>query len=131
VPSFASPGFRVLGTRNFCTDYPNHIVFITPGSLAWLLGPCGFRVEEVSRFSLEYSPYTTLQNLLNFLPGTPGRLYKALMGNEEGRRLRWSPVTWAHALLACVLAPVALLLSLAGLVAPVGNTMRFYCIKSP
>jgi hypothetical protein len=86
-------------------------------------------VEEVSHFSAEYSPFTTLQNLLNVLPGEPGRLYKALMGNEEGRRLRRSPVTWLHAILACALAVPATLLSLAGLVVPVGNTVRFYCRK--
>jgi hypothetical protein len=33
-------------------------------------------------------------------------------------------------LLACALALPALLLSLTGLVAPVGNTMKFYCNKS-
>jgi len=131
VPNFASPGFRFLGTRDFCTDYPNHLVFFTPGSLARLLGSCGFRVDEVSHFSLEYSPYTTLQNLLNVLPGIPGRLYKALMGNEDGRRLRRSPVTWLHAMIGILLAAPAAALSLAGLAAPVGNTMRFYCRKVP
>ncbi len=131
VPNFASPGFRFLGTRDFCTDYPNHLVFFTPASLSRLLSRCGFSVGDVSHFSLEYSPYTTLQNLLNVLPGEPGRLYRALMGNEEGRRLRRSPVTWIHALLACVLALPALLLSLAGLAIPIGNTMRFYCTKAP
>jgi SAM-dependent methyltransferase len=129
VPNFASPGFRILGTRNFCMDFPNHLVFFTPDSLGRLLARCGFTVEEVSHFSLEYSPYTTLQNMLNLLPGDPGRLYRSLMGNEEGGKLRKSPITWLHALLACALAPTAFLLSLAGLVAPVGNTMRFYCRK--
>jgi hypothetical protein len=86
-------------------------------------------VEEVSHFSLEYSPFTTLQNLLNILPGERGRLYRALMGNEEGKRLRKAPATWVHALLACALAPAALLLSLAGLAIPIGNTIRFYCRK--
>ncbi|HWS16154.1 MAG TPA: class I SAM-dependent methyltransferase, partial [Candidatus Methylomirabilis sp.] len=131
VPNFASPGFRILGTRNFCTDYPNHLVFFTPDTLRRLLLRCGFSVDAVSHFSLEYSPYTTLQNLLNLLPGEPGRLYKALMGNEEGKRLRRSPVTWIHAILACALALPAFLISLAGTVLPVGNTMRFYCRKSP
>lgn len=130
VPNLASPGFFFLGTRDFCMDYPNHLVFFTPASLKRLLTRCGFSVEEVSHFSLEYSPYTTLQNLLNVLPGEPGRLYKALMGNEEGRRLRRSPLTWLHALSGCVLALPALLISLAGLVAPVGNTMRYYCVKA-
>jgi SAM-dependent methyltransferase len=131
VPNFASPGFRILGTRNFCVDFPNHLVFFTPESLSRLLERCGFSVREVSHFSLEYSPFTTLQNLLNALPGEPGRLYRSLMGNAEGERLRRSPVTWLHAALALALAAPAALLSLLGLAAPVGNTVRVYCTKRP
>ena len=129
VPNCASPGFAILGLRNFCVDYPHHLLFFTPHSLAGLLDRAGFTVEKVAHFSLEYSPYTTLQNLLNLLPGFPNRFYKALMRNDEGRRLRRSPWTVIHAVLACVLALPALFLSLAGLILPVGNTMRFYCRK--
>ena len=130
VPNFASPGFLFLGTRNFCVDYPNHLWFFTPSALRRLLERCGFLVEETSFFSLEYSAFTTLQNLLNFLPGEQGRLYKSLMGNPEGSRLRRSPVTWFHGVLAIGLAPLALAFSLAGLFLPIGNTMRLYCRKT-
>jgi SAM-dependent methyltransferase len=129
VPNAASPGFRLLGLRNFCVDYPHHLVFFTPQALRDLLGRCGFTVEEVSHFSLEYSPYTTLQNILNCLPGAPNRLYRALMRNEEARRLRRSPWTWMHVLVAAVLAVPAAAISLLGLAFPAGNTMRFYCRK--
>jgi 2-polyprenyl-3-methyl-5-hydroxy-6-metoxy-1,4-benzoquinol methylase len=129
APNFASPGFRVLGARNFCLDYPNHLVFFTPSSLGNLLERSGFSIEGLSHFSLEYSPYTTLQNLLNLLPGEPSRLYRSFMGNEDGRRLRRSPLTWIHAGLALVLAAPALVLSTPGLLFPVGNTIRFHCRK--
>jgi SAM-dependent methyltransferase len=127
VPNFASPGFRVLKSRNFCLDYPNHLVFFTPSSLRCLLERSGFSIVGLSHFSLEYSPFTTLQNLLNLLPGEPSRLYRSFMGNEEGRRLRRSPLTWLHAALALALAVPALALSAPGLLFPVGNTIRFYC----
>ena len=127
VPNFASPGFRILGARNFCLDYPNHLVFFTPSSLRGLLVRSGFSIVGMSHFSLEYSPFTTLQNLLNLLPGEPSRLYRSLMGNEEGRRLRRSTLTWLHAALALMLAVPALALSAPGLLFPVGNTIRFYC----
>ena len=129
VPNFASPGFRFLGLRNFCIDYPNHLIFFTPSSLKSILNQCGFNVVSVSHFSLEYSPFTTLQNLLNFIPGPSNLFYRSLMSNEEGRRLRKNPLCWLHAILALVLAAPAFLLSLASLVLPVGNTMRFYCRK--
>lgn len=132
VPDFGNAAFRVLRQRHFCVDYPNHLFFFTSSSLASLVARCGFAVESVSRFSPEYSPFTTLQNLLNLLPGMPSRLYRSLMTNEEGRRLRRSPVTWLHMLLAVVLALPAALFSLSAVVHRRGNTMRFYCRrKSP
>ena len=127
VPNYACAGFRFLGTRDLCFDYPHHLLFFTPETLGALLAEAGFRVESVSHFSLEYSPFTTLQNLLNALPGSPNRFYRALMRNGEARALRAEPLTWLHGLLAVLLAGPALALALAGLVLPVGNTIRFYC----
>jgi SAM-dependent methyltransferase len=125
VPDFGGAGFRVLGRRNLCFDWPNHLVFFTRESLGALLGKTGFRIESVSRFSLEYSPFTTLQNLLNLLPGRPNRFYRALASNTEGRRLRRSPLTWFHGLLAIALALPAFVLSATSLFLPTGNTLRF------
>jgi len=130
VPNFASPGFRFLGLRNLSVDYPHHLIFYTPATLRCLVETCGFEVTEVRHFSLEYSPFTTLQNLLNLLPGRPNRLYCSLLGNRGGERLGKSPWTWIHALIACALAGPAFLISLSGLFLPLGNTMRFYCRKS-
>ena len=131
VPNCASLGFLVLGSRNFCVDYPNHLIFFTPRSLRDLLERAGFELEAVRHFSLEYSPFTTLQNLLNLLPGAPNRLYRALMSNDEGRRLRRSAWTWLHAAIAAAIALPACVLSLSSLALPGGNTMRFYCRKRP
>jgi SAM-dependent methyltransferase len=130
VPNLACPGFRLLGTRDLCFDYPHHLFFFTPDSLGGLLGEAGFKVEEISHFSLEYSPFTTLQNLLNVLPGRPNRLYQSLMNNRESLRLRKQPLTWLHWGLAAVLGLPALVLALAGLALPIGNTIRLYCRPS-
>ncbi len=129
VPDCSSPGFRILGARSFCFDYPHHLIFFTHNSLGSLLKRAGFEIVGTSRFAIEYSPYTTLQNLLNILPGEPGRLYRALMGNVEGQSLRRSPWTWLHAALGLTLALPALFISLLALALPVGNTVRFYCRK--
>ena len=126
VPNCAGPGFRWLEQRSFTFDHPNHLVFFTPDSLRALLERAGFEVIEVSHFRLEYSPYTTLQNLLNALPGQPNRLYRALQRNNDGRALRRSPWTWLHALLGAALAVPALMLSALGGLLRAGNTMTFY-----
>ncbi len=78
---------------------------------------------------MEYSPFTTLQNLLNLLPGEANRFIKSLMRNPEGQRLRRSLWTWLHWGLALGLTVPAVILSALGLVVPTGNTMRFYCRK--
>ena len=127
VPDSSAPAFRALGRRSFTFDHPHHLFFFTPQPLRALLEHAGFEVSHTSRFSLEYSPFTTLQNLLNALPGEPNRLYRSLMRNADGRRLRRSPWTWAHGLLAAVLGLPALVLSLGSFVLPVGNTLRVYC----
>ncbi len=127
VPDHSGAGFRLLGVRHLCVDYPNHLFFFTPEPLERLLAQAGFRVEETTRFSLEYSPFTTLQNVLNLLPGEPNRFYRALMGNTDGKRLRGEPYTWLHVFLAGMLGLPALLVSLSSLFLPAGNTIRFYC----
>ncbi|MBI4605527.1 MAG: class I SAM-dependent methyltransferase [Planctomycetes bacterium] len=129
VPDCSSLAFRLLPLRNLCLDHPNHLFFFTPRSLRGLLERVGFHVVGESRFSLEHSPYTALQNLLNLLPGAPNRLYRSLMRNAEGRRLRRSPWTWVHGLAALCLALPALLASLLAVLLPPGNTLRFYCRK--
>jgi 2-polyprenyl-3-methyl-5-hydroxy-6-metoxy-1,4-benzoquinol methylase len=130
VPNFATLGFRLLGRRNLCFDHPHPLHFLTPEALRRLLARCGFKVARVSHFSIEYSAFTTLQNWLNLLPGEPNRLYRALMGNPAGIKLRGRPLTWVHALLGCALGPVAFLVALGSLALPVGNTMRFYCVNT-
>jgi 2-polyprenyl-3-methyl-5-hydroxy-6-metoxy-1,4-benzoquinol methylase len=126
VPNFRTLGFRLLGRRDLCFDHPHHLHFLTPKALGALLARNGFTVASRSFLSLEYSPFTTLQNVLNLLPGSPNRLYRSLMGNREGRSLRRSPWTWIHVLLGGLLALPACLAALPGLLFPVGNTMRFY-----
>lgn len=130
VPSYAAIGFRVLGTRNLCVDYPHHLYFFTPSTLQRCFQASGFVVERRSHFSIEYSPITTLQNLLNLLPGRPNRFLDALRKGQKATRLRREPMTWLHFAAALVLGPFALLASMAGLVAPVGNTYRVYARKA-
>ena len=97
-----------------------------PPPVSWFEKFCDF-FSSVFKFLAK--AFDFLSPLLNLIPGEPNRLYRSLMDNQEGRRLRRSPWTWVHAALAVPLALPALLLSAAGLLLPVGNTVRFYCRK--
>jgi len=130
VPNFRTLGFGFLGRRHLCYDSPHHLIFFSPRGLKALLAACGFREESRSFFSLEYGPFTLLQNWLNVLPGEPNRLYRALKGDPTGRSLRIHPLTWIHIGLGILLSLPALLFSLTGLCFPVGNTLRVYCRKA-
>lgn len=129
VPNFETWGFRYLGRRNLCFDHPHHLFFFTPGALEKVLIRVGFQPDGRARWSLEYAPFTTLQNLLNVLPGPPNRLYRALMANPEGSALRRSPLTWLHGFLGAALTGPALALSLLSAGLGRGNTLRVYARK--
>jgi 2-polyprenyl-3-methyl-5-hydroxy-6-metoxy-1,4-benzoquinol methylase len=131
VPNYRTWGFRLLGRRNLCFDFPNHLHFLTPDALSRLLARTGFAVAGRTYFSVEYSAFTTLQNWLNLLPGEPNRLYRALQRNPAGLALRNRPWTWVHGLLALVLGAPACAVSLLSLVLPFGNTLRVYAVRTP
>lgn len=129
VPDCGGWGFRWLRERHLCFDFPHHLRFFGRSSLRCLAERAELDVCGEARFSLEYSPFTTLQCLLNVLPGPPNRLYQALMGNSRGDGLRSSPWTWAHAVVGAVLGGPALLLSAALSLIGQGNTIRLYLRK--
>jgi len=129
VPEAGGLGWRILGRRHLCFDHPHHLHFFTPAALRSMAGRCGFRVEGETHFSIEYSAFTLLQNLLNLLPGEPNRLYRSLMQNPDGARLRRQPATWLHGILGALLGLPAFLSAFGSLVVPRGNTMRFYFRK--
>lgn len=131
VPNFRTIGFYILGRRHLCYDQPHHLIFFSPRGLKALLDSCGFQIQASCFFSLEYGPFTILQNWLNLLPGEPNRLYRSLMGNRAGKSLRHHPLTWIHAALGLLLALPAALLASVSLLLPVGNTLRVYCRKKP
>lgn len=131
VPNFRTLGFRILGRRNLCFDHPHHLHFFSPRALQELLSRCGFRCGSRRFFSFEYSPFTTLQNLLNLLPGEPNLLYRSLMRAQGSRALRRRPAAWLQFGLAAILALPALLFASCGLVLATGNTLRIYCRKEP
>lgn len=131
VPNYASWGFRVLGQRCLCFDHPHHLFFFTPQAMSDLLARCGFDVLSISRYSFEYSLPTTLQNLLNLLPGRPNRLLESLKNNHKAKELRRQWTSWLHLVFGVVALPVAVVWSLVEPVIGGGNTFRVVARRRP
>ena len=65
VPDLRSPQFS-LGKENwFLLDLPFHLFHFTEEGLSRLLKKNGFKIKNIKRFNLEYSPFGWLQTMLN------------------------------------------------------------------
>jgi SAM-dependent methyltransferase len=65
VPNFSSWQARWAGADWFHLDPPRHLYHFSTGSLARLLGDCGFILRSWHHFSLRQNPFGWVQSLLN------------------------------------------------------------------
>ncbi len=126
VPNFGSPIAQTFGKAWLGLDLPHHLYHFTPQSLTKLLASHGFTVVKTKFFSLEQSPFSALQTLLNALTGQRNVVFEGMKTQGQKRPLL---TTLGHVLLALGLAPVALLVSILFGLARQGDIMRFYCVR--
>lgn len=126
VPNFNSPLARMFGCNWLGLDLPHHLYHFTPKSLTRLLHQNGFKVVKTKFFSLEQSPFSALQTLLNALTGQRNVLFESIKTQGEKAPLSAKVL---NAGLAVLLAPIAIIVSAILGIACKGDIMRFYCIK--
>ena len=133
VPDLRSPQFT-LGKENwFLLDLPFHLFHFTEEGLGKLLEKNGFKVKEVKRFNLEYSPFGWLQTLLNVSGIRFNLLYDLLKTGElrggEMESIKPSGVV-ATLLLLPIYFPLALILAvLEPLLWKRGGSIEVYATK--
>ena len=77
MPNAESAQAQRYGTHWFHHDPPRHLFGFGPHSLTHLLEDAGFRVENISTWSLEQNPFGEIQSTLN--------QREARRGNPGGR----------------------------------------------
>jgi SAM-dependent methyltransferase len=115
VPDLRSPQFT-LGKENwFLLDLPFHLFHFTEEGLSRLLKKNGFKVRQIKRFNLEYSPFGWLQTMLNISGVRFNLLYDLLKTGElrGGEMESIKPTGIAATLLLLpIYFPLALILSI-------------------
>jgi SAM-dependent methyltransferase len=125
VPNFSSWQARFAGSKWLHLDVPRHLVHFTPQTLAATLQRAGLRLTEISFASLEHDPYGWVESTINRLTGRANTLTRFLMGLDA-----FGPAVLLSFLLGAILAPPALLLSVASWVARRGALMEATAIIS-
>ena len=130
VPNAGGWSARHFGAAWLAYDVPRHLVHFTPSVLQAVAQRAGLRCIEERHGSLEYSPVTLLQSLLNVLLGGEHWLFETLRRPSESRtwaeRLR---LAW-HVVVAAVLVIPATIMSWLLGVLRAGETMGMYLVRS-
>lgn len=125
VPNIDSIVAKTFGCNWFEMDVPHHVYQFTPKSLTLLLERNGFQIEKKTFFSLEQSPFSILQSFLNLFSKRRNILFDALKKTHSVSFI----IKLLNVLIAILLSPIAILLSVLFAVVGKGDVMRFHCIK--
>jgi 2-polyprenyl-3-methyl-5-hydroxy-6-metoxy-1,4-benzoquinol methylase len=112
VPNLSSLQASVGKRCWFHLDPPHHLFHFTEEGLLALLERARLRVREVRRFDLEYDPFGWLQTLLNRICRSRNALFDRLQQGGKGTAPPPAGDVAASLLLAPILAPASLALSL-------------------
>ena len=130
VPNLESLQALATGGRWFHLDVPRHYWHFGTRILTRLLEAKGFRIRNVSHFSLEQNPYGWLQSLLNRAGFPPNLLYDILKrrsARDVVHPFRRHPVASILLAPALVVAfPVSLVLTLVEAALRRGGTIEIY-----
>lgn len=123
VPNASGLGAMWGNALWFAWDLPYHLHHLCPESLGRALRSRGFHIKKIAHYSLEFSVFTVLQTLLNFLSSERDLLYKWM------RRQVPLAKAWTAIVLGALLAPIAILISIVGALQGRGEIVRVIATK--
>jgi 2-polyprenyl-3-methyl-5-hydroxy-6-metoxy-1,4-benzoquinol methylase len=131
VPNYGSLQSRVTGRYWFHLDLPRHIFHFTQEGLRTLLTKNGFITISANHFSLIQNGFGWIQSILNRVPGLEVNcLYDLLhMRSHNIYRKLVQPRFIVQLILAVLISPLALLLSLAEGLTQNGGTVELLAKK--
>lgn len=107
VPNFNSWTRRLTKNHWLAWNLKYHLTFFTISSLTRLLGKHGFKVKKIRTLSLEYSTFTSVQSIVNFITDSDDYFFQWLQAGN------FNPKIILHSLLFVVLFPACLFINLA------------------
>lgn len=131
VPNYGSFQSRVTGRCWFHLDLPRHIFHFTQKGLRTLLADHGFIVTSTNHFSAIQNVFGWIQSLLNRVPGLETNcLYNLLHRRSRDTYRKFvQPRFFIQLVLAVLITPLSLLLSLAEGLALNGGTIELLARK--
>ena len=114
VPNAGGWTARTLGRHWLAYDIPRHLIHFTPKTLQTVASRAGLSCVQQVHFSIEYSPITLLQSLLNAWVGGENLLFRLVtqesVSSDPRRRVGRTQIL-AHLFLAAALLTPALVWS--------------------
>jgi 2-polyprenyl-3-methyl-5-hydroxy-6-metoxy-1,4-benzoquinol methylase len=124
VPNAGGLAARLFGCSWLAYDIPHHLYHFTPSTLAATAARAGLQRTTESHFSLEYSPPTLLQTVLNASMGNNNLLFNRLAFSSRSQPS--GTAIAIHATAAAVMAFPVLLASVGFAAAGLGDTYGAY-----
>ncbi|QDT40002.1 Ubiquinone biosynthesis O-methyltransferase [Gimesia alba] len=135
VPNASSWQAKITGPAWFHLDPPRHLFHFPLPALKQLLTSVGFQCQRTHHFSLRQNPFGWIQSILNFIPWLPRNgLYSLLHrhGERSGFAMPFSRgMRIQMYALFVLLAPPALMLSVAAALFRRGATVHVVCRREP
>jgi len=126
VPNFQSPIAKYFKCDWFSLDLPHHLYQFTPPSLTKLLNKHGFSVQKIGYFSIEQSPFSAMQSVLNRITGKRNAVFEAI--KKQGEQTNALTIV-SQLFLAAVITPFALIAAIILGIMKKGDVMTLYCTK--
>ncbi|MCK9613134.1 MAG: class I SAM-dependent methyltransferase [Bacteroidales bacterium] len=128
-PNIASWQAQWFKGKWFHLDPPRHLCFIEPRRFVYVMNSLSFELHSRTYFSMEQNPFGYIQSLLNVFCKKREVLYERIKGNTHYAGEYGKVNVFFQKLLALLLLPFAVFLSLCESIAGKGGTLRFVFIN--
>ncbi|MEK7081173.1 MAG: class I SAM-dependent methyltransferase [Patescibacteria group bacterium] len=114
VPNFNSWTRKLTQKHWLALDLKHHLTFFTPSSLTSLLEKYNLKTKKIRTFSLEYSTFTSVQSIVNFITDSDSYFFEWLQNRNFNLKIIWHIFLFAILFLPCLLINFFLYFSKSG-----------------
>jgi len=108
VPNFDSWTRILTGKHWLALDLKHHLTFFNSFSLIYLLKKYNFKIRKIRTFSLEYSTFTSVQSLINFVTNSDSYFFEWLQNKNFNLKIIWHTFLFIILFLPCLFVNIFL-----------------------